>query len=310
MSTELMNTREVAKYLNIHEKQVYALITAGRIPATRATGKWIFPKHLIDEWIDSQAKQNLQGAKRRSGRIEGALLAAGSNDPILDMLLTSLKSSHPDFYVFTANTGSGDGLKALGNGYTDLAWTHILDPQSGGYNTPASLAPYLQGAGWVVVHLFNREIGLVTAKGNPLRIQGFDDVIRLRPRIVNRQPGAGTRILLDHHLQAVGASPDTLPGYDQEVFTHMDVGLAVLTGEADTGIASSAVAKLLGLEMIPLATESFDMVLQQSTFFAKGVQAFLEGVQSSSFQQKVKKLGGYDFQRAGLVLHTIAPERS
>ena len=90
----------------------------------------------------------------------------------------------------------------------------------------------------------------------------------------------------------------------------MDVGLAVLAGEADTGIASSAVTKLLGLDMIPLATESFDMVLQQNTFFTKGVQSFLEGLESSSFQRKVKRLGGYDFQRAGLVLHTIDPERS
>jgi putative molybdopterin biosynthesis protein len=162
----------------------------------------------------------------------------------------------------------------------------------------------------VVVHLFNREIGLVAAKGNPLGISGFEDLIRIRARIVNRQPGAGTRILLDHYLRKAGASPDFLPGYDREVFTHMDVGLTVLAGEADVGIASAAVSRLLGLEMIPVATESFDMVLHQDTFFIKGVQAFLEVLQSPSFQQSVKRLGGYDFNRAGRVLHTIDPERS
>ncbi|NPU82960.1 MAG: helix-turn-helix transcriptional regulator [Syntrophaceae bacterium] len=310
MPNEFMNTKEVADYLDIHEKQVYALIKARRIPATRVTGKWLFPKALVDDWIRTRAGDGLQEARRKSTRIEGALLAAGSNDPVLDMLLATLKASHPEFYIFTASTGSADGLKALGKGYTDLAWTHIIDPASGEYNTPAAIAQYLQGAGWVVVHLFNREIGLITAKGNPLEIRGFDDLIRMRARIVNRQPGAGTRILLDYHLKKAGAEPEILPGYDRVVFTHMDVGLTVLTGDADAGIASSAVARLLGLEMVPLATESFDMVLRQATFFSMGVQAFLEGLQSLSFQRSVERLGGYDFHRAGRVLHTIHSERS
>jgi excisionase family DNA binding protein len=310
MPKEHMNTKEVANYLDIHEKQVYTLIRTRRLPATRVTGKWLFPRALVDEWIRSQAGQGLQEARRKSTRIEGALLAAGSNDPVLDTLLANLKASHPEFYIFSANTGSAEGLKALSQGYTDLAWTHLLDPKSREYNTPAVLSAYLPGGGWVVVHLFNREIGLVAAKGNPLGIRGFEDLLRIRPRIVNRQPGSGTRILLDHHLKEAGESPGSLPGYEHEVFTHMDVGLAVLTGEADTGIASSAVARLLGLEMMPVATESFDMVLRQVTFFSKGVQAFLEGLQSPSFQRSVQRLGGYDFQRAGRVLHAIDPERS
>lgn len=310
MPSEFMNTKEVAGYLDIHEKQVYALIKARRIPATRVTGKWLFPKVMIDEWIRTQAGEGLREARRKSTRIEGALLAAGSNDPVLDMLLASLKAANPEFHIFTASTGSTDGLKALGKGYTDIAWTHIIDPESGEYNTPSAIAPYLQCTGIVVVHLFNREIGLVAAKGNPFRITGFNDLIKKRVRIVNRQPGAGTRILLDHSLRKAGASPGDLPGYDREVFTHMDVGLAVLAGDADAGIASSAVSRLLGLDMIPLATESFDMVLRRDTFFSKGVQAFFEVLQRPSFQQSVKRLGGYDFKRAGLVLHTIDPERS
>lgn len=305
MSVELMNTKEVASYLDIHEKQVYALIKSGRIPATRATGKWIFPKKIIDEWIESQAGAGLHEARQKGARIEGALLAAGSNDPILDMLLTTLKSSHPDFYIFTASTGSMDGLKALGRGYTDVAWSHLLDPASGLYNTPAVLSPYLEQLKGVAVHLFNRELGLLVLKGNPLHILGFDDVIGRKPRIVNRQSGAGTRILLDHYLQKAGLAAEVLPGYDLEVFTHMEVGLAILSGEADTGIASAAVARLLGLDFIPLTTESFDMILAQATFFVKGVQAFLEGLQSEIFQKKVDKLGGYDFKHAGRVLHAV-----
>ena len=302
MSVELMNTKEVASYLDIHDKQVYTLIKSGRIPATRVTGKWIFPKKMIDEWIESRAKAGFDEARQKGARIEGALLAAGSNDPILDMLLNTMKSSHPDFYIFTASTGSTGGLKALSRGYTDVAWSHLLDPASGQYNTPQILSPYLQHIKGVVVHLFNREIGLLVIHGNPLKIHGFDDVIRERPRIVNRQPGAGTRLLLDRALQNAGVA-DVLPGYDLEVSTHMEVGLTILTGEADTGIASAAVARLLGLEFIPLTTESFDMILDQATFFIKGVQTFIAGLQSPAFQRKVDQLGGYDFNQAGRILH-------
>jgi putative molybdopterin biosynthesis protein len=306
MSDIFMNTKEVADYLDIHEKQVYALIKAGRMPATRVTGKWIFPKKMIDEWIETQARAGLQEAKQKAGRIHGALLAAGSNDPVLDLLLSSVQASHPEFYIFTATMGSTVGLKALGRGYTDVAWCHLLDAGQGRYNTPEVLAPHLEGLPFVVVHLFNREVGLLVGPSNPLGICGFHDVFSKGAKIVNRQPGAGTRLYLDQRLREAGIAPETLPGYDREVFTHLDVGLAILAGKADAGIASTAVARLLGLQALPLTTESFDMVLSQPTFFAKGIQIFLDDLQSGSFQEKVAGLGGYDFRSAGRILHATA----
>ena len=116
MSEENMSTKEVARYLGIHEKQVYALIKAHRIPSTWVTGKWVFPKKLIDEWIENNARSGIAEARRKSKRIEGALLAAGSNDPILDILKTYIRKSYPEFYIFSSNTGSTDGLKALSQG--------------------------------------------------------------------------------------------------------------------------------------------------------------------------------------------------
>ncbi len=136
MPEELMNTKEVAKHLGIHEKQVYALIKAKRIPCTRVTGKWVFPRRMIDEWIETNARSGMAEARKKSRRIEGALLAAGSNDPILDILKTYIRKTYPEFYIFSANTGSTDGLKALNQGYTDIAWSHLLDPKSGEYNIP------------------------------------------------------------------------------------------------------------------------------------------------------------------------------
>jgi putative molybdopterin biosynthesis protein len=217
MSDEMMNTKEVARYLDIHEKQVYALIKSGRMPATRVTGKWIFPRKVIDQWIESNTKTGLEEARHKSGRIAGALLASGSNDPVLDILQTCLRKAHPEFFIFTANTGSMEGLLALEKGFTDIAWSHLLDPQSGEYNIPY-LDRYLPHVKAVVVNLFFRELGFVTARGNPLRIRTFADLGRKGVRFINRQAGSGTRLLLDHHLEKAGVAAGRIAGYDEEVF--------------------------------------------------------------------------------------------
>jgi len=259
MAEEMMNTKEVAKYLGIHEKQVYALIKSKKIPSTRVTGKWVFPRKLIDEWIESNAKTGLGQARQKSKRIEGGLLASGSNDPILDMLQTYMKRSYPEFYIFSANTGSTDGLKALNKGYTDIAWSHLFDPKSGEYNIPF-LSNYLPNVKPVVVNLFHRDLGFVVAPKNPFHIRGFENLAQEGVRLINRQKGSGTRVLLDHHLKRLRILPSKINGYEREVYTHFEVGLSILSKEADVGIATIAVSKLLGLPFIPITQENFDMV--------------------------------------------------
>lgn len=305
MSDEMMNTQEVAKYLDIHEKQVYALIKAGRIPGTKVTGKWLFPRRIIDDWIESTAKTGLKEAKAKGKKIVGALLAAGSNDPVLDVLQSCLRSSHPEFYIFSANTGSQAGLSALNAGYTDLAWTHLLDPASGEYNIPY-VSAHLSEVKPVVVNLFHRELGFLTAPGNPLHIKGFEDLAESRVRLINRQPGSGTRVLLDYHLEKLGIPAETIQGYDRHVYTHYEVGLSIVSGEADVGIATVAVSDILGLPFIPITRECFDMVLTQATFFEKSVQTFMEVLNSSDFQKRVGKLGSYDFSNASKIVYSAA----
>lgn len=303
MSDELMNTREVAGYLGIHEKQVYALIKTGRMPATRVTGKWIFPKRVIDGWIEANAKSGLEEAREKGSRIAGALLASGSNDPVLDILQTCLRKAHPEFLIFSANTGSREGLSALDRGWTDIAWSHLFHPESGEYNIPY-LDEYLPLVRPVVVNLFYRELGFLTARENPLGIRGFEDLTRGGVRFINRQAGSGTRLLLDYRLGKEGISPDRISGYDREVFTHIEVGLALLSGDADTGIATSAVSSLLGLGFIPVTRERFDMILDQRVFFQKGVQALMEVLAGEEFRRRVKNLGSYDFRDAGKILYS------
>jgi excisionase family DNA binding protein len=303
MSEENMSTKEVARYLGIHEKQVYALIKSKRIPSTRVTGKWVFPRRLIDEWIETNARSGIAEARTKSKRIEGALLAAGSNDPLLDILKTYIRKTYPEFYIFSSNTGSTDGLKALNQGYTDIAWSHLLDPKSGQYNIPF-LSTYLPNRNTVVVNLFNRDIGFLTAPGNPLHIRGFKDLARPKVRFINRQKGSGTRVLLDHHLKMLKVSAPTIKGYENEVYTHFEVGLSILAKEADVGLATGSVSKLLGLSFLPLTQESFDMLLDQSTFFERGVQAFIETLNSREFRSRVENMGSYDFKNSGKILYS------
>ena len=303
MSEEMMNTKEVAHYLGIHEKQVYALIKAKRIPSTRATGKWIFPKQLIDEWIAINAQKGLGQAREKSRRVEGALLASGSNDPILDILHTHMRALYPEFYIFTANTGSTDGLKALNMGYTDIAWSHLFDPKTGEYNIPF-LSTYLPNVKSVVINLFYRDLGFVTAPKNPLGIRGFEDLAQKGLRFINRQKGSGTRVLLDYHLKKLRISSSKIQGYEKEVSTHLEVGLSILSKNSDVGIATVAVSKFLSLPFIPITQESFDMLLDQSTFFEKGVQAFIEILNSREFRNKVEGLGSYDFKNSGKILYS------
>jgi len=303
MSNTLMNTREVAEYLDINEKQVYALIKSGRIPATRATGKWLFPKDMIDSWLLEDARAGFTEGRQRTRKIGGALLAAGSNDPVLDILQTSLRKDHPEFYIFSASTGSRDGLVALNAGYTDIAWTHLWDPRDNSYNIPY-LAQYMPDRKGIVVNLFYRELGFVTARENPLGIQGFDDLARKGVRFINRQPGAGTRVLLDIHLERLGIVTSLISGYEQEVFTHLEVGLAVLSGKSDVGIASIAIANFLGLNFVPITRERFDMVLDQNLFFEKSVQILMDVLHDPAFRLRVEGVGRYDFSDSGRIMYS------
>lgn len=302
MSDEMMNTREVARYLGIHEKQVYALVKAKRIPSTRITGKWIFPRRLIDEWIESNARDGLEQARQKSHHLEGALLASGSNDPILDLLLSALRDHYPAIYLFSASSGSTEGLRALNHGYTDIAWSHLFDPESEEYNTPF-LPTHLSDIQPVVLNLFYRDIGFIVAPKNPLGIKGFEDLTRSEVRFINRQKGSGTRLLLDYHLQQLQIPLSEIQGYDRETCTHLEVGLSILSREADVGIATIAIAKLFDLEFLPITRERFDMVINQSTFFNRGIQAIIELLNTESYRSRFVKLGNYDFKNSGKIIY-------
>jgi len=294
-----MNTQGLARYLHIHEKQVYALLKSGDLPGTKATGKWLFSRRLIDAWLEDRTRKNLTEVRKRSRRSEGALLAAGSDDPLLTMLIAAAGRSVSGGAIFSAVTGSAEGLRALGEGCTDVAWSHLIDAETGAYNTPSVIGGYLGDRETTTVHLFNREVGFVTGAGNPKGIRGFADLVRPGVCFVNRQEGSGIRLMTETRLRDAGIDPGRVRGFERCVCTHVEVGLSVLAGKADAGVAVGAVARLLGLAFVPLAEESFDMILDRKTFFSRTVQSLLDILQAEAFQESVRGLGGYDFARTG-----------
>lgn len=300
MPDQLMNTKEVAEYLDINEKQVYALIKTGSIPCTRVTGKWIFPKHLIDEWIDSSARHNPD--RKQSPGPGNRILAAGSNDPVLDLLISQNNSEN--FSIFSCNIGSTQGLQFLKDSKSDIAWCHLFDPDSKTYNIPY-IASHLPDKKIAVVHLFYREIGILVSPDAAKKVKKIEDLAS-GIRFINRQKGSGIRIFIDHHLKKAGVDPAAIEGYQNEVNTHFEIGLSILSGKADAGISSVAISKLMDIPFIPLARESFDMVIGKETFFEKGIQLFIETLQSKKFRKTVEPLGDYSFADSGKILYSTA----
>jgi excisionase family DNA binding protein len=297
--------QEAARYLRLNPRSVYLLAQRGAIPATRATGKWLFPVRLLDEWLESSARAPRASAGGPPPAAPGALLLAGSDDPALDLLPDALAAQPGAPALFRATLGSAGGLQALGAGRADVACAHLVDGSPGEYGGPA-IQRYLEGRAVVVVTCFHRELGLVVWTGNPKKLGGVADLGRRGLRFVNRQAGSGTRAFLDQALAAVGLGPEAVAGYRDAVSTHWAVGLRVLRGEADAGLATRAVANAMSLGFVPLTRERFDLVVPKDAYFRPPIQALLETVRSARFQRGLDRLGGYEWSQAGRVVAEVS----
>ncbi len=305
MPETLLNTREVATYLQINEKQVYRLVRNGSIPCTRVTGKWVFPQSLVEQWVQQSARAKTLDAARpvamteRFG-IDRGLLIAGSDDLLLGTLFELARLRFPEYLVYTTNLGSFGGLAALKQGKAHIALTHLRDPVTGEYNTPFLAQEFANGT-VVAVTLWHRRVGLLSHTEGPT-FTSFADFRRRKVRFVNRQRGSGIRWLIDQQIQEATLKVNQLKGYDTEVWTHWEVGLQILQRRADAGVATEAVARLLGLSFSMLVEERFDLVVLKDHYFTKPVQALLQVLTSDELKQKATLLGGYDVRDAGKVV--------
>jgi len=300
MNKEMMNTKEVAEYLNINEKLVYKLIKEKKIPGTKVTGKWTFPKRLIDEWIIESAKEQV-GLKNKIRELKDHIVIMGSNDFTIELLSHELSKRFPKYSLSFSNVGSIEGLIALSRGSSHIAGCHLFDPETGDYNLPY-ITRYLPGIETIVVNLVYRDIGLIIRPGNPLNISGIKDLSRSGIKTINRQKGSGTRILLDYELMKLGIDPKEVDGYEREVNTHMEVAMAVLSGATDVGLGIFSAAKMLGLEFIHITKERYDLIIPKENLSAPPIISLLEVIRSPKFKESISQMGGYDTKETGKIM--------
>ena len=234
--------------------------------------------------------------------IENTILCTGSHDLAIGVLEDQLKLRHPELKIAATNVGSLGGLLALQRGETHIAGTHLLDPASGVYNIP-DIRRTIAKVPLVLVHLAQREQGIIVVRGNPKSIMGLRDLAKPGVRFVNRQPGSGTRVLLDHELKKLGIDATTIAGFEREEFTHMAVGVAIASGLADAGLGVRAAAVALGLDFIAIANEEYDLLVSLPFFESERGARLLTIICSDGFKRAVADLGGYDTARAGELLY-------
>ncbi len=300
MTKEMLTTKEVAEYLSINEKQVYRLIKDKKIPATRITGKWLFPKNLIDEWVMASARQSVEFQPKKN-ITENQVVIAGSNDLALELLTKNTNLLHPSYTISISSLGSLAGLIALNNGNCHVAASHLLDPETGEYNS-SFIRKHFPDLAIILMNLSHRQQGLIVRKGNPHGIKSLEQLADSKLKFVNRQEGSGTRVLLDYRLKEYGIDPSRVSGYSRTAYTHMEVALEVFSGAADVGIGIYAVAKMLELDFIPLAKERFDLVIPRENYSTGPVKALCEVVKSEEFKARMIQMGGYETRDTGKIV--------
>jgi putative molybdopterin biosynthesis protein len=263
----------------------------------RADGLLVVPAGVEGHHAGSTVSVELL---RGLDEIARTIVAIGSHDLVLDLAASALRADDPLITLASSNVGSLGGLVALRDGLCHIAGSHLLDLASGEYTLPyvdrvfGSSAPDV-----AVVRLVHREQGLMVAPGNPLRLGGIEDLTRPGVRYVNRQRGAGTRVLLDHRLAEQGIPPDAISGYAREEPTHLAVAAAIAAGRGDAGLGITAAARAFGLDLVPVTWEPYDLVVTPGALGSPLLKPLWALLHSDRFQAAVTGLGGYSAKEMG-----------
>lgn len=236
-------------------------------------------------------------------KIDNTVMAIGSHDISLDLLADFLRREHPEQSFSSAHVGSLSGLLALQRGEAHLAGSHLLDEESGTYNVDyiqRLLTPH--GIKVVLLGFVDRVQGMIVPKGNPKGLTTLQDLIRTDVSFINRQRGAGTRVLLDYELKRSNLNPREIQGYERQEYTHLAVAAAVKSGAADCGLGILAAARALDLDFVPLFNERYDLVIPTVHYESALLQPLLNIIREPHFAQTVEALGGYETTQMGQVL--------
>ena len=283
----------------VGEKLVAAPLARGAGAAmslVRADGFCIIPQNCegyeAGETVEVELYKDLK-------EIENTVVSIGSHDMIMDVISDMMAAEYRNMYLSSTHVGSMGGLMALQRGETTIAPTHLLNEADGRYNE--AILKQLFGPGRIaLIKGVDRIQGIMVKKGNPLGIRGVEDLTRVR--YVNRQRGAGTRVLLDYKLKQAGIRPEDIDGYDKEAATHMAVAALVASEEIDAGMGIKPAADAMGLDFIEVGVEAYDFAIDRQNLQLPQVQAFLEILRSPEFHEKLAELGGYGWHQAGNII--------
>ncbi len=292
IKTRFLSVRQVAEYLDIHEKKVYALAAEGVLPATKVTGKWLFPRDLIDQWLLESA---------HGGVLTDRLVVAGSDDPLLFRAIMQLVNEVQGRALVTyTSTSTQLGLSLLGRQRVDVCGIHWGPAKESEYRHVAVIRQYPRHRDWVMQRAFCREQGLIVAPGMHT---GGDIRALFAPRVrwAMRQEGAGSQRFLRETLAHHGVDPASLRA-SAHAYSEREAASAVAMDQADVAPGARPTAAEFGLEFIPIGWEAYDLVLARGVYFRTLFQKLFEQLKSPECQRWAQLLGGYDFTDTGKLI--------
>ena len=261
------------------------------------------------EGVEAGEKVNIDLYRSRS-EIENTVVIIGSHDLILDVIADIMPNKYRNMFVSSTHVGSMGGLMALRRGEAHMAPIHLLDEETGEYNV--SYIKKMFKEPMALIKGVHRIQGIMVKKGNPLGIKSIADLAgnsaSAAPaehgaiRYVNRQRGAGTRVLFDYRLKQENIDPSSINGYDREMATHMAVAAAVASDGADSGMGVLSAAKAMDLDFIEVGPEEYDFAIPAEYLELPHIKAFIEILQSSEFKDRLEELGGYSAENAGKII--------
>lgn len=311
-----LTPQEVADILKIAKNTVYELVKRGELNSYRAGKKIRFDLKDVEEYKSRTSSmkeasvynknvfdQNVYASASVLGEkgLSTSIIISGQ-DVMLDILVRHYQNRYQNLSALRSYEGSYNGLYSLYLGKIQVATTHLWDGDSNQYNVNY-VRRMLPGIPALIIHLACRMQGFYVAKGNPKGLKDWTDFSREDLVMVNREKGAGTRVLLDERLRLLGISPWTIKGYDNEVTSHLAVAGSVARGHADVGIGSEkAGLQVKDIDFIPLQLERFEMVVKKEESNQAWFEALMGIVRSPEFRAELEGIGGYDLQELGRIV--------
>ena len=283
-----MSVREVSDYLQINEKKVYTLAAEGKIPGTKVTGKWLFPKDLVDQWLTRAS---------HGGVLTDRLVIAGADDPLTARLVTTLCTQmNARALIAYTPTGTRLGLELLAAERCDAALLHWGLAEESGMRHPGLIRGFAEHGRWVLVRAFRREQGLMLAPG----VSGNDATALLGQdlRVATRRTGSGTGRFFQETLARAGVDAQAVRS-TVEVLSDRECAEALRAGQADFAPASRAAATEAGLGFVSVGWEAVDLALARGLYFRTLLQTLLDGLRADDTFLLAERLGGYDFPDSG-----------